>query len=376
MKRRSSLALVGAVAAVALVYFVGIRPRLHAATALDDRARAESHPAVNIVVAQPSAAAAELVLPATLQAYQDTGIFARTDGYLVKWFADIGDHVKAGQTLATLDAPELRQSLDQARANLAQAKANLELARVSAQRWKELGQQAAVAQQDVDQKNADYLARQADVLAAEANVARLAQLESYLTITAPFDGVITARNAEVGNLITANSTRELFHLAQTDTLRVYVNVPQSYFRSIHTDLPADVLVTEFPAETFGGKVVRASGAIDSATRTLRTEVELPNRDGRLLAGMFGQVKFRLPAGNAALFLPSNAVIVRADGTLVAKVDAANTIRLAPVRLGRDFGTQVEVLTGLQAGDRIVANPSDSLAEGLVVTPIEPKVAAK
>ncbi len=376
MNRRSSLALFGAVIATALVYFVGIRPRLHAAAALDDRVRAESHPSVNIAVARSSAAATELVLPATLQAYQDTGIFARTDGYLAKWFVDIGDHVKAGQTLATLEAPELRQSLDQARANLAQAKANLELARVSADRWKELGQQAAVSQQDVDQKNADFLARQADVLAGQANVARLAQIESYLTITAPFDGVITARNAEVGTLVSAGSARELFHLAQTDILRVYANVPQSYFRSIRPDLPADVLVTEFPSQAFTGKVARSSGAIDTATRTLRTEVQLPNQDGRLLAGMFGQVRFRLPAGDSALLVPSNAVIFRPNGTLVAKVDTGNTIRLTPVKLGRDFGTQVEILTGLQSGDRLVANPSDSLADGLVVTPIAPTVAAK
>jgi RND family efflux transporter MFP subunit len=375
MNRRFSFAFVLTASVAAVVYFVGVRPRLHATAALDERTQADSHPAVNLIVAHPGTTATELVLPATLRAFQDTGIFARTDGYLAKWSADIGDHVKAGQTLATLDAPELQQSLEQARANLAQAKANLEIARLSAERWKALGQQSAVAQQDVDQKNADFAARQADVLAAEANVQRLSQLESYLTISAPFDGVITARNAEVGMLVSAGAARELFHLAQTDTLRVYVDVPQTYYRAIHADLAAEVLVGEFPGKAFAGKVARAAGALDATTRTLRTEVELPNTDGRLLAGMFGQVRFHLPA-SAALVVPSNVVIIRADGTLVAVVDATNTVHLKQVKLGRDFGTSVEILSGIDAGTPLVANPSDALTDGTVVSPIAPPSVAK
>jgi RND family efflux transporter MFP subunit len=330
---------------------------------------------VSVVVAARSSQATDLLLPAALQAFQDTPIYARTTGFIQKWTADIGDRVKAGQTLAVIDGPDLDQELNQARAQLGQARANLELARISADRWKELGKQNAVAQQDVDTKTADYAARQADVSAAQANVDRLSQLKDYQQVTAPYDGVVTARNAQVGALINAGAGVEIYHIAETDVLRVYVNVPQTYVRAIKPGLAVDVLVPEFPGRIFKGQVVRFAGALDGASRTLLVEIQLPNPTGTLYAGMFGQVHFRLVPAQPAIVLPSNAAIIRGDGTLVATVGTDNRIKLVHVVLGRDFGTQIEILDGLAPGTHVVANPSDSLTDGMLVEPIA-VVAAK
>jgi RND family efflux transporter MFP subunit len=328
--------------------------------------------AVNVVIARHSPAATELTLPASLRALQEAPIYARTNGYLASFSADLGDRVKAGQTLATIEAPEVDQELNQSRAALEQARANLTLARSSAVRWQELGTQHAVAQQEVDEKQAALAARDADVHAAEANVSRLTQLKQYQNITAPFDGVISARNVDIGALITSGAAgRELFRVAQTGTLRVYVNVPQSYFRSITPDMPVDVTVNELPSRVFTGKVVRIAGALDAATRTLLIEVQIPNEKGELLAGMFGQVRLRLQSAEPPLIIPSNAVIVRNDGNYVAVVDAANTVHLAKVKLGRDFGITVEIGTGLSEGAHVVSNPNDTLSDGLVVDPLLP-----
>ena len=338
-------------------------------------AKAEN-PIVPYVIAEPSSVATELDLPAALQAFQDTPIYARTTGYIQKWLADIGERVKAGQTLAVIDGPDLDQELNQARANLGQARANLEIARISADRWKDLGAQHAVAQQDVDQKAADFAPRDADVRAAQANVDRLTQLKDYQNVTAPYDGVVTARNAQVGALINAGSGAEIYHVAQTDVLRIYANVPQRYVRSISPGLPVEILIPEFPNETFHGKVVRFAGALDSASRTLLTEVQIRNSDGRLLPGMFGQVRFKLKGVEPAIILPSNAAIIRAEGTLVATIDPGNRIRLVPVKLGRDFGTEIEILGGIVRGARVVSNPRDSLTDGLLVEPVAPPAAKR
>jgi RND family efflux transporter MFP subunit len=340
-------------------------------------AAAPARPTVNVVVARHSAVATELTLPASLRALQEAPIYARTNGYLASFAVDLGDRVTAGQALATIEAPEVDQELNQARAALEQTRANLTLARSSAVRWKELGAQHAVAQQEVDEKQAALAAREADVHAAEANVSRLTQLKQYQTITAPFDGVISARNVDVGALITSGAAgRELFRVAQTGTLRVYVNVPQSYFRSITPGMPVDVTVNELPSRVFTGKVARIAGALDAATRTLLIEVQLPNEKGELLAGMFGQVRLRLSPPEPPLIIPSNAVIVRSDGNYVATVDAANTVHLAKVKLGRDFGLQVEIGAGLADGARVISNPNDALADGLVVEPLLPAAPEK
>jgi len=367
------IVLVGGLA----VYFLGVRPRLRAAAELDARAAALGRPPVNVVVARHSPEANEILLPASLESLQETPIYARTDGYLASFLVDLGDKVKAGQTLAVIDGPEVDQQLNQARAALEQAKANLELARTSATRWKDLGAQNAVAQQEVDVKVAALAAGEADVHAAEANVSRLTQLKQYQTIVAPFDGVISARNVDMGALISAGGAgRALFRIAQTGTLRVYASIPQAYYRSVHPGLPVEVLVNEYPSRVFPGQVVRVAGALDAATRTLLTEVQIPNDKGELLAGMFGQVRFRLQAGEPPLIIPSNAVILRSDGTFIATVDAKDTVHLAKVKLGRDFGLTVEITDGLTEGTQVIANPSDSLTEGLVVEPLLPAPAKK
>lgn len=363
--------------ALALIFFAGILPRLRASAALEGRAAASARPVVGVIVAEVSSAPADVTLPAAIEALQDTPIYARTTGYIAKWTADIGDRVKAGQVLAVIDGPDLDQELNQARATLAQAKANLELARISADRWKELGAQNAVAQQDVDQKSADFAAGQAGVVAAQANVERLTQLKDFQQVTAPYDGVVSARNAQVGALINAGAGVEIFHIAETDVLRVFVNVPQSYVRSIHKGLGADVLVPEFPGRVFHGEVARYAGSLDSASRTLLTEVRLANPKGELFAGMFGEVRFSFKAAQPAILLPSNAAIINSTGTLVATVNpAGNTIHFEHVKLGRDFGAQIEIIDGLAPGTHVVSKPSDSLVEGMEITPLETQAVQK
>jgi RND family efflux transporter MFP subunit len=333
---------------------------------------APRHPAVNVILAQRASMPSDLVLPATLQPFQDSPIYARTTGYLARFLVDIGDTVKAGQTLAIIDAPELDRQLAQAQAALAQSRANAALAKATAARWAALARENAVSKQEGDEKAAAAEATAANVQAAEAEVARLSQLKSFETVTAPFDGVIASRGADVGTLITTDASRpQLFRLTQQRPLRVYVNVPQAYVRAVKPGVPADVLVTEFPNHAFNGQIVRASGALDAATRTLQTEVQLPNEDGQLLPGMFVQVRFHFTPTEPPLLIPSNAAIIRADGTLVASVDAQHAVHLQKIKLGRDFGTQIEVLSGLAAGAMIVANPSDALVEGQLVEPLLP-----
>jgi RND family efflux transporter MFP subunit len=376
MKSRSVVVILIVLLGAAVVYFLGVRPRLRSTADLQKRGRAVGRPSVNVVAALPAALATELLLPASLQPLQEASIYARTDGYLSRLLVDLGDKVTAGQPLAIIDAPEVDQALNQARAALEQARANLELARSSAARWKDLGAEHAVPQQEIDEKQAAFAARHADVAAAEANVSRLSQLKSYQTIAAPFDGVISARNLDAGALISAGSSgRELFRLAQTGTLRVYINVPQTYFRSLQIGTPVDVLLNEFPGRAFEGKVTRIAGALDAVTRTLVTEIQIPNEKGEILAGMFGQVRLKLRASTPPLVIPSNAVMLGSKGPTVATVDSGQKIHLARVKLGRDFGTQVEVTDGIKEGDHVVSNPSDALTEDLSVEALMP-VAAK
>jgi len=356
-------------AVVLAVVFLGILPRLHDSAALAAEVRADSHPPVNIAIARHSRMVNELVLPAALQPYQDAPIYARTSGYIARWLVDIGARVKAGQTLAVIESPEVDQQLNQARANLEQSRANLELSRITAIRWQDLGKHNAVAQQDVDEKVADYSVKQADLKATQANVDRLLQLQKFETVVAPFDGVISTRNIDVGTLINAGSGPELYRVTQSRILRVYVNVPQNYIRAIHVGLTVDVLVPEFPNRPFQGKIVRFAGALEGGSRTLQTEVQIPNPADELFPGMFAQIRLHLAMVEPPLVVPSNAVVIRADGAKVATVTAGNKIAYRKVTLGRDFGSAIEIMSGIDDGARVVSNPNDALAEGIVVEPI-------
>jgi RND family efflux transporter MFP subunit len=368
MKFRTFVIVLVLVLGAAVLIF-GVRPRLQSAAELAVNADALGRTRVDVTVARHARAVDDLLLPGTLQAFVDTPIRARTSGYIDKWMVDIGDRVKAGQTLAVIESPEVDRELKQGRASLAQAQSNLELARLTADRWKTLGQQNAVSKQDVDQKNADFEARQADVDAAKANVERLEQLKDFETVTAPFDGVVSARNVDIGTLIAAGSGPELFHLSQSDTLRAYLDVPQRYVTDIRVGMPVNVEIAEFPQERFPGKVTRFAGALDAASRTLQVEVEIPNQGSRLFAGMFCEVRLHLATANPPILIPSNDAIIRSTGTMVAVVTDGNTIHLQAVKLGRDFGTQIEVLDGLPENARIVENPTDTLSEGQTVEPV-------
>ncbi len=371
----SSILLITA-AAVAAVVVAGVLPRLRSAHALEGQTDATSKPVVSVVIATRATKAAVVTLPGAITALQDTPIYARTTGFIGKWTADLGDHVKAGQVLAVIEGPDLDQELNQAKAALEQARANLEIARTSASRWKALGEQNAVAQQDVDQKAADFAGANAAVVASQANVDRLAQLKDFQQVTAPYDGVITARNAQVGELINGGAGVEIYHIAQTETLRVMVTVPQANVRSIKVGMAVEVLVPEFPGRAFRGEIARFAGALDGASRTLLTEVRLPNPKGELFPGMFAEVRFSFPSAQPAILLPSNAAIINATGNMVAVVDAENRIHLQRVTLGRDFGNQIEVLDGLNPGARVVAAPRDSLVEGGEVSPVDAEAPAK
>jgi RND family efflux transporter MFP subunit len=326
-------------------------------------------PVVPVILSSQREETGDLVLPTTLEPLSDTAIRARTNGYLAKWFVDIGGKVKAGQTLAVIDAPEVDEQLNQAKASLEQARANLELARVTASRWEDLAMRNAVPRQEVDQRTADYAARRAQVAAAEAEVGRLAQLQAFETVAAPFDGVISVRNVDIGALVKAGSGAELFHIVDSGVLRLYVNVPQSRVADIRIGLPADVRVAEFPGKSFAGSVVRFAGALDGQSRTLTVEVDLPNPTGELVAGMYAEAHFRAASPNPPVLVPSGDAIIRAEGTFVATVPNDNRIHIQPVVLGRDDGTEIEVVEGLKAGERVVENPSDALAEGQVVEPV-------
>lgn len=321
-----------------------------------------------VAVVQPSSepAADELVLPAQLQAYVESPIYARTNGYLLRWYKDIGSRVKKGELLADIDTPEVDQELSQAKAAREQIAAQLELAKISADRWINLRKTDSVSQQEADQETNAYKQSQANLAAADANVRRLEQMELFKHIYAPFSGVITQRNTDIGALISAGSSpgqKGLFDLAQVDPLRVYVSIPQSYSPSVHAGMAAFIQLGEYPGQKFSGKVARSADAIDPSTRTLLTEVDVENHDGRLLPGAYAQVHFAVPVQTVRISVPVNALLFRAEGPRVAVVGPDDRIQLRSVIIGRDFGTKLEILGGLDATDRVVVNPADSLEDG-------------
>ena len=354
--------LFGTVAVLAALFAVGFIPRWRANAALTSSVH-DQRPTVSVISSQRPGDGASLVLPGSTQAIQETAIYARTNGYVRKWNVDIGAKVEAGQLLAEIETPEVDQELNQARANVAQAIANSDLARATLTRWQQLVAQKVVSSQEFDEKKSAADARAADLQVAQANVKRLEELQGFEKIVAPFTGIVTARNIDNGNLVTSGSagqTTPLFRLAQTDTLRIYVTVPQTQSRSIASGQSATVSVREIPDKTFNAKVVRTSGALDPASRTLLTELQLPNGDGQLFPGMYAEVKFALPQDGRTLLIPGNAVMIRSDGPEVLVVDAKQTIRARAVKLGRDLGDKVEIASGLNPAESVVANPTESL----------------
>jgi RND family efflux transporter MFP subunit len=320
---------------------------------------------VKTVLPQTAAAGQTLALPGTLQGFVQAPISARASGYLKRWTKDIGSRVQKGELLAEIETPEIDQQLSQGIAARQQAASSLELAKSTVARWENLRKKDVVSQQDLDERRSGLAQATANVAAADANVQRLRQTEGFKRIVAPFAGVITRRNVDVGDLIDAGGSRPLFLLSQTDPLRVYINVPQAYAQLVKAGQPVVVTQAELRGQSFKGEVARTSGAIDTATRMMQVEVALPNREGLLLPGAYVQVSLPL-AASRALSIPANTLLFRPEGTRVAAVDAEGRVRLRTVNLGRNYGETVEVLDGITANDRLILNPSDSLAEGDVV----------
>jgi len=326
-------------------------------------------PTVSVLKPAAEPASEALTLPAQLQAYVESAIYSRTNGYLLRWNKDIGSRITKGELLAEIDTPEVDQELSQAKASRQQIQAQLELAKSSAERWINLRKTDSVSQQESDQQTSAYTQARANLAFADANVKRLEQLESFKHIYAPFSGILTKRNVDTGALINAGSAgtgRELFDIAQVDPLRVYVSVPQANAPSIKRGMAAYIELAEYPGQRFAGKVVRTADVIDPATRTLLTEVEVPNPDGHLMPGSYAQVHFAVPVQTVRMSVPVNALLFRAEGPRIAVVGPDSKIHLKPITIGRDFGTKIEILTGLEANDQMVVNPADSLQEGQAV----------
>ena len=417
---RIRMTLLGVGTVFAALLIIGIVPRLQRTAEINASAKETKNNAltVNTVTPHRADAKAAMTLPGSIQAVQETTLYARTNGYLSRRLADIGDRVEAGQLLAEIDAPEVDQELEQARANLAQtrsayiqtlanleqarsqltqAQANSNFAQVSSQRWNTLQKEGAVSRQAFDEKQASSDANKANVKvaqatinanrsnvtsatanirASEANVSRLESMQSFKRITAPFAGVITARNVDQGALITQGSGGSnavwLYKLAQPNTLRIYIDLPQSYVTSIRPGQTANVLVRELPKETFVGKVTRTSNALDANAHTLRTEVQVNNLNLKLLPGMFAQVKFVLNRATAPLMVPANALVSRSEGSMVAIIGADQKVHYQKVAIGRDYGTEVEITSGLEGNEQLVVNPTDEVGEGVQVKPVPAK----
>jgi RND family efflux transporter MFP subunit len=339
------------------------------------RALADStaiHAMQYVTTTQPTSGGdgAAVTLPGTLQGVIESTVYARSSGYLKRWTKDIGASVKKGELLAEISAPEIDQQLHQAEAAQAQSASSEALAKSSAERWQSLRQKDAVTQQELDERLSAYKQAQADLAAAEANVSRLRSLQGFNKVAAPFDGVLTRRNVDVGDLINAGNGgagQALFSLAQVDPLRLYIYVPQVYANQVKIGDTVTVSLAERAGEHFQGSIARTAGAIDPATRTLQVEIRVPNPGGELFSGAYVQVELPIKGDRAATVVPTNVLLFRPDGPRVAVVDQSGRVRLALVKLGRDYGTTVEVLAGLDATDRIIVNPADSLADGDVVT---------
>ena len=376
---RKALLVVGIVLALLIGgAVITMLERIHSNRVLANETEKESIPTVAVIHPAAEKPDEELVLPGTMQPYKESPIYARTNGYLVRWYKDIGSHVNQGELLADIDTPEVDQELMQARANRQQIAAQLDLAKINADRYTSLRKTDSVSQEEADQQTSGYQQAKANLAAADANVRRLEELESFKHVYSPFTGVLTKRTVDPGALINAGVSgaagKELFDVAQVDPLRVYVGVPQNYAPAIKTGMDAVVTLQEYPGQRFKGTVARTAEAIDPATRTLLTEVDVPNRKGQLLPGSYGEVHFRVGEGVQKLTLPVNAMLFRQEGPRVAVVGSDGKVRLRPISIGRDYGTDLEILGGVDIGDRVVINPADSLQEGQQVN-VAPESAA-
>ena len=376
--RSGRYVVIGFVIVIILLLLSGLLPRL----TRQKRVEAEASevglpPVVTVAPAKLGDRDNVLTLPATLYGLHETGLYVRTNGYVKAIRADMGAHVRAGDTLAVVEMPELDQELNQARATLAQIVANGELTRSTLERWKSMAAQGASTKQEFDEKQAAFNANQAGQASARANVDRLTELRRFGNLVAPFGGVVTARNIDVGALVSptvGTGARPLFSLVQVDTMRVLTSVPQNDAPNVRIGQTAEIVVQELGGVAFKGIVTRTSQALDLATRTLLTEIEVQNRDGRLMPGMFAQVKLEVVRGSRALFVPANTLIIRATGAQVAMVRDGKVV-MTRITVGRDYGSEVEVLSGLSDGDQLVVNPGDNIVDGAQVRVAAPVAAA-
>ena len=364
-----------ALAIVAAIVVSGVLPRIHARASLDKDTAEMAIPTVSVVHPKRGTPAQEVVLPANVQAYIDAPIYARTNGYLKHWYVDIGARVKAGQLLADIETPEVDQQLRQSRADLATSEANMNLSKITATRYADLLKTDSVSQQDADNAAGDYEAKQATVQSAQANVKRLEELQAFEKIYAPFEGVITARNTDIGALIDSGSSggtrTEMFHIAQPDKLRVYVNVPEAYSQAAKPGLTAQLALSEFPGRLFPGTLIRTANAIDQSTRTLLVEIRVNNPVGTLLSGAYAEVHLKLPTPTTAFILPVSTLLFRSEGLRIVAVNDNRRTELKPITLGHDFGSEVEVVAGLAGNESIVVNPPDSIVAGEEVRIAQP-----
>ena len=351
---------------VAAVFISGVWSRVSARKTLNAETAQVALTAVSVVTPQQTAPAEEIVLPGNVQPFITSPIYARTSGYLRKWTVDIGAHVKKGQLLAVIETPEVDQQLQQSLSNLNTAKANLALAETTKNRYQGMIRSNAVSQQDVDNAVGTYNANKAIVEANQANVKQLEALQSFEKIYAPFDGVVTARNTDIGDLINSGSAggvkTDLFHIAQPGTLRVYVNVPEEYSQGTKVGMTADLSLAEFPGRKFQGKLVRTAEAINMTTRTLLIEIDVANPTGTLLTGSYAEVHLKVPAPPSTFIIPVNTLIFRSEGLRVGIVKDGK-VALTAVTPGHDFGNQIEIVSGLKPDDQVIINPPDSIITG-------------
>ncbi len=371
--RRWLMPVVITLAAAAIVIF-GIRSRLKDESVVRAATAQMAIPSVSVVLPKKTAPAQEIILPGNIQPFISSPINARTDGYLQKWYFDIGAHVKAGQLLATIQTPEVDEQLSQARSTLETAQANLQLAQITMDRYQSLLKKHAVAQQDVDNAVGTYTANKAIVDADTANVRHFGALVSFEKVYAPFDGVITARNTDIGDLINSGSNTaprtDLFDIAQTGTLRVYVNVPEEYSQGVKPGVTqADIVLAEFPGKRFAGTLVRTAEAINATTRTLLVEVDLNNPAGTVFSGSYAEVHLNIPSQNSTFLLPVSSLIFRSEHLQVGVVRNGK-IDVTDVVPGHDLGDQIEIVSGLKADDQVVLNPPDSLVSGQQVNIVQ------